>query len=129
QSEMGSLVPQCQTMLVTGSPKHGKQAVRCLHVNMNENARNHIFGQVVDALRANLEPENSNYRTAIVALGHIAYLMPEEFKYDMKSIISLKVTITDIILTSFFIVRRIFHYKGIVIWYNNFHSLGILFRL
>jgi len=88
---MGTLVPQCQNMLVTGSPRQGKQAVRCLHINMNESARNHIFGQVVEALRANLERSNSNYRTAIVALGHIALLMPEEFKYDMKSIVSQKV--------------------------------------
>lgn len=88
---MGTLVPQCQTMLVTGGARHGKHAVRCLHINMNESARNHIFGQVVEALRANLDPDNNNYRTAIIALGHIALLMPEEFKYDMKSIISTKV--------------------------------------
>jgi sister-chromatid-cohesion protein PDS5 len=88
---MGVLVPQCQNMLVTGSPRQGKQAVRCLHINMNESARNHIFGQVVEALRANLDRSNSNYRTAIVALGHIAFLMPEEFKNDMKAIVSRKV--------------------------------------
>lgn len=88
---MQNLVPQCQTMLVTGSPKHGKQAVKCLHINMNENARNHIFGQVVEALRANLDPSNNNYRTAIVALGHVALLMPDEFKYDMKTIVASKI--------------------------------------
>lgn len=88
---MGILVPQCQNMLVTGNPKQGKEAVRCMHVNMNESAKNHTFAQDVETLRANLDPNNSNYRTAIVALGHIALLMPEEFKYEMKTIISQKV--------------------------------------
>lgn len=88
---MGSLVPQCQNMLVTGTPRQGKMAVRCLHVNMNQSARNHTFAQVVESLRANLDPSNSGYCTAIVALGHIALLMPEEFKYDMKAIISQKI--------------------------------------
>jgi len=31
------------------------------------------------------------YRTAIVALGHIGLCLPEDFKYDMKTIISQKV--------------------------------------
>ncbi|CAL8109843.1 unnamed protein product [Orchesella dallaii] len=88
---MGILVPQCQNMLLSGTPRQGKMAVRCLFVNMKESARNHTFAQVVENLRGNLDPANSSYRTAIVALGHIAFLMPEEFKYDMKAIVSQKI--------------------------------------
>lgn len=88
---MGSLVPQCQNMLVTGDPKQGKGAVRCLYTNMKEAARNHTFTQVVGSLRDNLDPSNSNYQTVIIALGHIALLMPEEFRSDMKQIISQKI--------------------------------------
>lgn len=90
-SLMEELVPQCQNMLVTGTPRQGKMAVRCLFVNMKESARNHTFAQVVEALRANLDPAHTSYCTAIVALGHIAYVLPEEFKYDMKAIISQKI--------------------------------------
>lgn len=88
---LGALVPQCQNMLVSGTPRQGKMAVRSLYVNMKESGRNHTFAQVVEALRANLDPMNTSYRTAIVALGHIAFLMPEEFKYDMKAIVSQKI--------------------------------------
>jgi sister-chromatid-cohesion protein PDS5 len=90
---MGVLVPQCMNMLVTGSPRQGKEAVRCLAMNMKESARNHFFGGMVGALKGNLDPSNCNYRTAIVALGHIALLMPEQFKKEMKGIICKKVKV------------------------------------
>jgi len=90
---MGTLVPHCENILVNGTPKQAKQAVRCLNTNMKESARNQTFSQVLDVLRVNLDPTNPNYRTAIIALGHIALLMPDEFKVEMKGIISQKVFI------------------------------------
>jgi len=87
---MGLLVPHCQNLLVTGTPKQAKEAIRCLFTNMNPSVRVQTFTQIVDALKANLEPGNTSYRTAIVGLGHIALLMPDEFKNEMKGIVSQK---------------------------------------
>jgi len=97
---MSILVPHCQNMIVKGSPKQAKEAVRCLFTNMNHVLRSQTFMQVVESLKANLEPDNVGYRTAIVALGHIGLCLPEDFKYDMKTIISQKVVKDLLVNTS-----------------------------
>jgi sister-chromatid-cohesion protein PDS5 len=87
---MGILVPQTQGMILRGSPKEAKEAVKCLWVNSRPPARVGAFAEVVEGLKAALDPSSPHYRTAIVALGHVALSMPEEFKGEMKTVVSQK---------------------------------------
>lgn len=50
-----------------------------------------IFGDIVEGFNAALTPENNDYRTAIVCLGHIAYNLPERFNVQLKNIVSRKI--------------------------------------
>lgn len=50
-----------------------------------------MFGDIVDALKVTLNADHESYRTAIVALGHIAQNMPERFLIPVKNLISRKI--------------------------------------
>ncbi|ODN02505.1 Sister chromatid cohesion protein PDS5 B-B [Orchesella cincta] len=85
-----SLIHQLKEMTLNGTPRQAKLAVRCLFVHLKEEVRDQIFAQVVKALKVNLDPDNSMYRTAIIALGHIALLMPDHFQAEIRSIVTQK---------------------------------------
>lgn len=47
---------------------------------------------LLQKVKENLNPASSNYRTAIVALGHIAYNLPERYPIHIKNLVSRKVS-------------------------------------
>lgn len=50
-----------------------------------------IFTEMLDTLRATLNPHSEHYRTAIVTLGHVAHNLPDTFPVHIKNIVSRKV--------------------------------------
>ncbi|XP_039299402.1 sister chromatid cohesion protein PDS5 homolog B [Nilaparvata lugens] len=84
------LAPICTRFAETGTPKQAKQAVRCIFVNMPQH-HNVIFGDILEKIKENLNCESQYYRTAIVALGHIAFNLPEKYPAHMKNIVSRKI--------------------------------------
>ncbi|XP_014204642.1 sister chromatid cohesion protein PDS5 homolog B-A isoform X2 [Copidosoma floridanum] len=87
---MEQLLPICKTYSESGTTKQAKQAVRCLFVNMI-NSHDQIFPEIIETIKNNLTPTSENYRTAIVALGHIAYNLPEKYHSHIKSMVSRKI--------------------------------------
>lgn len=93
------LAPICKELAISGTPKQAKHAIRCMFVNTqtqseddSANASNlDIFADVVESFKETLDPEHETYRTAIVALGHIAYNMPNRFTINIKNTISRKI--------------------------------------
>lgn len=80
------LAPICKEMMLSGTPKQAKHAVRCMFVNM-ESTENiappetmeNMFSEIVESLKSSLNADHLHYRTAIVTLGHIAYNMPTKY--------------------------------------------------
>lgn len=96
QDILKELLPLCKAMATMGTPKQAKHAVRCMYVNTvstSSDASNaiDIFGDLVDAFKTSLNPQHTHYRTAIVALGHIAYNLPDKYQVQIKNIISRKI--------------------------------------
>lgn len=87
---VSQLLPICKDFAEVGTPKQAKQAVRCLFVNMIDN-HDAIFPELIDKIKNALTPASENYRTAIVALGHIAYNLPEKYHLQIKNMVSRKV--------------------------------------
>lgn len=50
----------------------------------------HIFGLIVESYK-HLQPDQPHYRTALVALGHIAYNLADRFQVPIKNIVSRKI--------------------------------------
>ncbi len=51
-----------------------------------------MFAEVLEQVKENLTPERGEaYCTAIVALGHIAFHLPEKFPVHIKNIVSRKI--------------------------------------
>jgi len=122
-----NLIPTCKRLAETGTPKQAKQSIRCLYVNVINN-QDQLFSEIIEVFEAhlflcgrradcghvfsclfrllrlfqrikeNLDPASEHYRTAIVALGHIAYNLPDKNPVQIKNIVSRKVRI---VLSSF----------------------------
>lgn len=88
---MNTLAPICKDFACTGTPKQVKGAIHCIHKNMPP-LHDDIFAQILESVKENLVPESPHYRTAIVALGHIAFTFPEKYKVPIKNIVSRKVS-------------------------------------
>lgn len=114
---MRNLEPVCKEFAMSGTPKQAKHAILCLFVNAggasnnnnrmnlnnqseeattpttnnNNSEESDLFGDIVDALKVTLNADHESYRTAIVALGHIAQNMPERFLIPVKNLISRKI--------------------------------------
>jgi sister-chromatid-cohesion protein PDS5 len=88
---MDQLMPICKAFAGSGTPKQAKQAVRCLYVNMI-NSHDTIFPEIIEKIKNSLTPSSEYYRTAIVALGHIAYNLPEKYHLQIKNMVSRKVS-------------------------------------
>lgn len=89
-SDEHGLVPLCKEFAERGNPKHAKQAIRCLHINYGKSGFAE-FNEILDKVRLNLVPESENYLTAIVAFGHIAQNLPDQFPVHIKNIVSRKI--------------------------------------
>ncbi|XP_050315656.1 sister chromatid cohesion protein PDS5 homolog B [Anthonomus grandis grandis] len=87
---MNTLAPICKDFACTGTPKQAKGAIHCIHKNMPD-LHDELFAQILEAVKENLNPESNHYRTAIVALGHIAFTFPEKYKVPIKNIVSRKI--------------------------------------
>lgn len=84
------LITLCKAYAEIGTPKQAKNAVRCLYVNVPDR-RDEIFTEILDTLKGTLAPHSEHYRTAVVALGHIAHNLPETFPVLIKNIVSRKI--------------------------------------
>ncbi|KAJ6650026.1 Sister chromatid cohesion protein PDS5 like B-B [Pseudolycoriella hygida] len=93
QDVLEELAPICKEYAISGSPKQAKHAIRCMFVNSEgtENQSFDVFADIVESLKTTLNPEHPNYRTGIVALGHIAYNLPDKFQVQIKNLISRKI--------------------------------------
>ncbi|XP_023710496.1 sister chromatid cohesion protein PDS5 homolog B isoform X1 [Cryptotermes secundus] len=87
---MRELVPICKEFAVTGTAKQAKQAIRCLYVNL-AHGQDAVFSEILERIKENLNPSSQHFRTAIVALGHIAYNLPDKYPVHIKNIVSRKV--------------------------------------
>ncbi|KAK3923322.1 Sister chromatid cohesion protein PDS5-like protein B [Frankliniella fusca] len=85
-----SLIPTCKRLSVEGTPKQAKQAIRCLYINVINN-QDTLFAEILERIKEHLEPSSEHYRTAIVALGHIAYNLPDKNPVAIKNIVSRKI--------------------------------------
>lgn len=95
QDVLEELAPICKEFAISGNPKQAKHAIRCMFVNTegqdNQTSSMDVFAEIVDSLKTTLHPEHPNYRTGIVALGHIAYNLPDKFQVQIKNLISRKI--------------------------------------
>lgn len=96
QDVLEELGPICKELALSGSPKQAKHAIRCMFVNTETSEHIvspaiDIFGELVESFKTSLNPEHAHYRTAIVALGHVAYNLPEKYQVQIKNIISRKI--------------------------------------
>ncbi|KAL1497514.1 hypothetical protein ABEB36_008461 [Hypothenemus hampei] len=87
---MNSLAPICKDLACTGTPKQAKGAIHCIHKNMPP-LHDDIFAHILESVKENLVSDSPHYRTAIVALGHIAFTFPEKYKVAIKNIVSRKI--------------------------------------
>lgn len=87
------LAPICKEFAISGNPKQAKHAIRCMFVNTDghDTQTIEVFADIVESLKTILHPEHPNYRTGIVALGHIAYNLPDKFQVQIKNLISRKI--------------------------------------
>lgn len=92
------LAPICKELTLSGTPKQAKHAIRCMYVNTQTQDEElaatpglDIFADIIESFKVTLDPQHENYRTAIVALGHIAYNMPAKFSTQIKNTISRKI--------------------------------------
>ncbi|XP_060530808.1 sister chromatid cohesion protein PDS5 homolog B isoform X1 [Cylas formicarius] len=85
-----TLAPTCTELACTGTPKQAKGAIHCIFKNMPP-LHDELFSSILESVKNNLTPESPHYRTAIVALGHIAYNVPDKYKVQIKNIVSRKI--------------------------------------
>lgn len=60
-------------------------------------------------IKENLNPNSEHFRTAIVALGHVAYNLPDKYPVHIKNIVSRKVIL----------LKFQFYDKSVLIRYLN----------
>jgi sister-chromatid-cohesion protein PDS5 len=81
----------CLQFVKLGTKKQAKQAVKCMFLNTKEN-QDAVFTTLLDAIKENLNgSKNRMYMTAIVALGHLAFYLPDKFPVQVKNLVSRKI--------------------------------------
>jgi len=81
----------CLKYIKLGTPKQAKLAIKCLYLNTVENIEE-VFSGVLEGIKENLNGEkNRQYLTAIVALGHLAFHLPDKFPVQIKNLVSRKI--------------------------------------
>ena len=89
---LGELTPLCKVYISGEGPKRAKQAVKCLFMNTPKEKHEEVFADVLESVKANLEPaKGETYITAIVALGHLAFHLPDNFTVQIKNLVSRKI--------------------------------------
>lgn len=88
-NETNMLIPMCKSFAETGTPKQAKQAIRCLYINVKQH--DSLFSEILEKVKEHLIPTSKHYRTAIIALGHIAYNLPDKYPVNIKNIVSRKI--------------------------------------
>ena len=75
-----------------GTPKQAKQAMKCMYMNTTDN-QDKVFSGILDVNKENLmgEKNKQHYLTAIVALGHLSFHLPEKFHVQIKNLVSRKI--------------------------------------
>ena len=85
------LVPICKSFIRGGTSKQAKQAVKCLYINTSSTDES-IFAEVLEIVTNNLNEgfaaRGEAYKTAIVALGHVAFHLPDKFPVQVKNRVS-----------------------------------------
>ena len=88
---MDALIPICKSFIRGGTSKQAKHAVKCLYINSATNDES-VFAEVLEIVTNNmtegLTARGEAYRTGIVALGHIAFHLPEKFPVQIKNRVS-----------------------------------------
>ena len=86
-----TLIPICKSFIRGGTAKQAKHAVKCLYINTPQSEES-VFNEVLEIVTNNLnegfDARGEAYRTAIVALGHIAFHLPEKFPVQIKNRVS-----------------------------------------
>jgi sister-chromatid-cohesion protein PDS5 len=82
----------CLQFVKLGTKKQAKQAVKCMFLNTVTENQDVVFAAILDAIKENLNgAKNRNYLTAIVALGHLAFYLPDKFPVQVKNLVSRKI--------------------------------------
>jgi len=92
------LVQICTQFIKLGTPKQAKQAIKCLVMNIKDAAQTKVFMDILEIIKENLKrDQDKHYLTAIVALGHIAFHLPEQFSVQVKNTVSRKI-VKDLVM-------------------------------
>ena len=82
----------CVQFIKLGTPKQAKQAVKCMFMNTKTENQEKVFSEVLEVIKENLSGEKGkNYLTAIVALGHLSFHLPDKFPVQIKNLVSRKI--------------------------------------
>ena len=82
----------CLQFVKLGTKKQAKQAVKCMFLNTTTEHQDVVFANILDAIKENLNgAKNRSYLTAIVALGHLAFYLPDKFPVQVKNLVSRKI--------------------------------------
>lgn len=93
---LAKFAPICKELAISGTLKEVKNAIRCMYINTQYSSGAEaapipsnldIFPEVIESIKRNLISANKDCCKSIVALGHIAYLMPEKFQGDISKLI------------------------------------------
>ena len=81
----------CLQFISLGTSKQAKQAIKCMFMNTTEN-QDQVFSKVLDEIKEKLNGDkDKHFLTVIVALGHLAFLLPEKFPVQLKNLVSRKI--------------------------------------
>ena len=81
----------CVQFISQGTTKQAKQAVKCLYVNVTAN-QDRVFSLILDVIKDKLNGDKDKITlTVIVALGHLAFHLPEKFPIQVKNLVSKKI--------------------------------------
>jgi len=82
----------CAQFIKLGTPKQAKQAVKCMFMNTKTENQEKVFSDILEVIKENLSGEKGKYYlTAIVALGHLAFHLPDKFPVQIKNLVSRKI--------------------------------------
>ena len=84
------LIPICKSFIRGGTSKQAKHAIKCLYINTppsEESVFNDVLEIVTNNLNEGIGARAEAYRTAIVALGHIAFHMPDKFPVQVNELV------------------------------------------
>ncbi|GBM49507.1 Sister chromatid cohesion protein PDS5 B [Araneus ventricosus] len=80
------LLPILQKFIRVGTPKQAKYAVYTVHKMVND--KETVFGEIIESLQDHFTMNSQYFRTALVSIGHIAYLCHDMFASQFKYIVA-----------------------------------------